>query len=694
MSGLALVVTGCRLCCDKPHGHAFPLSAPSEHLEARKAEAQGRARLNELELDLRGLPSPLPPDLGRFVRDTSAAVALGKAFFWDIQAGSDEKTSCATCHHHAGADTRHRNTLWALRPESFPHGSNFTWTAGSLDAAKASDRLLAKNSTEVVGSAGVTLMKFLGLKPGANGEWIEDSRAFTAEELTTAEFANEQARMKLFGLAGGQQLRHVTPRNTPSVGNAIFNDRQFHDGRAANVFNGYDIFGEMADEYPVGKWRYCDGRLEKVTLSITNASLASQAVGPPVNNREMFAAGEKTPVPSTIGASADQPHRQRPGTAFENADRQLIEKAFRPEWWSCPPEKLMARETFGEKEQENHYDYTQMEANFSLFWGLSILLYESTLVSDDSPFDRFARGDTSALSAEARRGFATFKHLDCASCHALPETSEATLSHLRGPLLEAPAVNPPGTELIELMKFGTNPVTKLPYDAGYYNLGVTPTSRDMGIHESLKILDPDALRLPRLSAAATAASAADDEDEKQQRATILTTGDRGQNPRRRFQAKLAATNRPAVEREVFFSLARRQFGDAARSKGAFKSSILRNLEITPPYMHNGGLLTLEQVMTFYNNGGDFDNRGFKHPEMAAMEGELSSSDQRDLVAFLKSLTDERVRRHLPPFDHPSLPIPNGHNVADGQWSDLMETIPATGREGLVFPTFEERARRQ
>ena len=32
-----------------------------------------------------------------------------------------------------------------------------------------------------------------------------------------------------------------------------------------------------------------------------------------------------------------------------------------------------------------------MEANFSLYWGLSIMLYEATLVSDDTPWDRFRR---------------------------------------------------------------------------------------------------------------------------------------------------------------------------------------------------------------------------------------------------------------------------------------------------------------
>lgn len=39
---------------------------------------------------------------------------------------------------------------------------------------------------------------------------------------------------------------------------------------------------------------------------------------------------------------------------------------------------------------------------------------------------------------------------------------------------------------------------------------------------------------------------------------------------------------------------------------------------------------------------------------------LSSSDVADIVAFMKALTDDRVRWEKAPFDHPSLTIPNGH----------------------------------
>src|SRR5947207_13053207 len=54
---------------------------------------------------------PSPPEIDRFVRDAAATRQLGKALFWDMQAGSDGRTACGTCHFAAGADSRSRNQL-------------------------------------------------------------------------------------------------------------------------------------------------------------------------------------------------------------------------------------------------------------------------------------------------------------------------------------------------------------------------------------------------------------------------------------------------------------------------------------------------------------------------------------------------------------------------------------------------------
>jgi cytochrome c peroxidase len=47
----------------------------------------------------------------------------------------------------------------------------------------------------------------------------------------------------------------------------------------------------------------------------------------------------------------------------------------------------------------------------------ALLEYERSLITPNAPFDRYLRGDTAAISAEARQGFALFKDYGCASCH-------------------------------------------------------------------------------------------------------------------------------------------------------------------------------------------------------------------------------------------------------------------------------------
>lgn len=60
---------------------------------------------------LRLVAVPQPAGLDVYVRDAAELVQLGKAFFWDVQVGSDGRTACASCHFHAGADHRLQNQL-------------------------------------------------------------------------------------------------------------------------------------------------------------------------------------------------------------------------------------------------------------------------------------------------------------------------------------------------------------------------------------------------------------------------------------------------------------------------------------------------------------------------------------------------------------------------------------------------------
>ncbi len=71
-----------------------------------------------------------------------------------------------------------------------------------------------------------------------------------------------------------------------------------------------------------------------------------------------------------------------------------------------------------------------------------------------------------------------------------------------------------------------------------------------------------------------------------------------------------------------------------KDRGAFKTPTLRNVALTAPYMHDGSLATLEEVVDFYDRGGE-PHRNLD-PEMRPLS--LSERDRRDLVAFLRALT--------------------------------------------------------
>ena len=74
--------------------------------------------------------------------------------------------------------------------------------------------------------------------------------------------------------------------------------------------------------------------------------------------------------------------------------------------------------------------------------------------------------------------------------------------------------------------------------------------------------------------------------------------------------------------------------------GAFKTSMLRDIELTPPYMHNGSEKTLLDVVKFYNKGGEIN------PNLDGGMRPLKLSDDQvnDVVEFLKTLTSTEVRK--------------------------------------------------
>jgi len=235
---------------------------------------------------------PEPPQLPIYVKNKAEAIRLGKALFWDMQVGSDGVTACATCHFHAGVDNRLKNTLNPgakagdtlfgnndLNVTGFPQfGPNYTLDPLNdfpFHQRQQPDDVqtapITRHTNDVVGSQGIRLSDFTGVVPGSAVDSVVSSEIDPVFSVD------------------GVNLRRVTGRNAPTTINAIYNFSNFWDGRANFIFNGENPFGP-ADQN-AGVWFNEDGSLVKRRVAIQFASLASQAVGPPMDTTEMSGRG-------------------------------------------------------------------------------------------------------------------------------------------------------------------------------------------------------------------------------------------------------------------------------------------------------------------------------------------------------------------------------------------------------------------
>lgn len=224
--------------------------------------------------------------------DKSAAIALGKALFWDQRVGSDSKTACTSCHFHAGAGTRSKNQL-----SPGPGKSSFAYG-------------------------------------GPNHQW-------QASDFPLHQFANPDDRNSTF-------LR---------------------------------------------------------SLSVVSSS----------------------------------------------------QRAFRETYSGVVPG------------QATDASYSQMEANFSPFFGLALQLYQATLVSDQAPFDKHAEGVSGALTAQQVQGLGLYLGKGkCVNCHGGPVFTNAAI---RRQTLS--------TQRMTRMVMGDG--KSAVYDEGFYNIGITRTADDLGV---------------------------------------------------------------------------------------------------------------------------------------------------------------------------------------------------------------------
>lgn len=87
-----------------------------------------------------------------------------------------------------------------------------------------------------------------------------------------------------------------------------------------------------------------------------------------------------------------------------------------------------------------------------------------------------------------------------------------------------------------------------------------------------------------------------------------------------------------------------------RDMGQFKAPSLRNVELTAPYMHDGSMSTLREVVEHYAAGGRViaegpqagDGRANPFKDQFVRGIDLTEREKGDLIAFLRSLTDRRV----------------------------------------------------
>ncbi|MEH2242228.1 cytochrome c peroxidase [Nostoc sp.] len=238
---------------------------------------------------LKTVAIPEPDNLGEFIQNKTKAIALGKALFWDMQVGSDGISSCATCHFHAGADNRAKNQInpgiLRVNADGSPNPDNtfsigkpnYTLKPGDYPFHKLADvnaRLsqVLSDTNDITSSQGVFNTKFVNTTSGS----VQDTAI--------------QQNDRVFNV-GGVQTRRVEPRNTPTVINAVFNFRNFWDGRAQNIFNGVNPFGLRDPNAKVYKAASILSPLTPVSVKLKNSSLASQAVGPPTSSFEMSADG-------------------------------------------------------------------------------------------------------------------------------------------------------------------------------------------------------------------------------------------------------------------------------------------------------------------------------------------------------------------------------------------------------------------
>ena len=264
------------------------------------------------------------------------------------------------------------------------------------------------------------------------------------------------------------------------------------------------------------------GSLVEVQVALVNSSLASQAVGPIVSELEMAEPGRTAqdlardlrkgkrgrhlgrrvhgsrplqdqlvdPSDSVLGPLSRYPAK---GLRVKSYD-EMIQAAFQEKYWQSA--KLVRVAADGAVSIVDRPDrdvttdeYTLLQYNFALFFGLAVQQYEATLVSDDTPWDRFRRDHPTAIDPALNpwtnenpthiSRFALFgahlfndrtrgpNNLRCSNCHESAELTDASVRRINL-AANGPVRNRDGNVI----------------DKGFNNIGLRPTDDDLGVGAS------------------------------------------------------------------------------------------------------------------------------------------------------------------------------------------------------------------
>lgn len=200
---------------------------------------------------------------------------------------------------------------------------------------------------------------------------------------------------------------------------------------------------------------------------------------------------------------------------------------------------------------------------------MAIASFERTLISANSPFDRwYFGGEENAIDEAAKRGFDVFmKDGRCVSCHTIEQDHALFTDHK-----------------FHNIGIGINDITdRVPQLAGAFLL-----AKAEGLDVDIEVLtNPDTSHLGRFA-----------------------------------------------------------ISESLAEVGAFKTPTLRNIAVTDPYMHDGSIATLREVVEHYNNGGVRPKDAPVNPYLSGGIRPLDLTEQQidDLVSFMQALTSPEYAR--------------------------------------------------